>query len=216
MAIDQQTSLPAKGQGYYTQQVSSILGKSFWNGNKLTLDTAQVERQIRDKLPEIEDVSVKVPLVGRKPVIAIQLAEPAYILVPQLGNKFILDTTGRAIVDISSLRQPPKLLAISDQSGLAINPGQQILPGSTVDFITTFIQELAYGRVAVSSLVLPSVANQLNVDIAGQKYYIKTNLQGDARLQAGTYLAVAHKLKRTHIVPRQYVDVRVEQRAFYR
>jgi hypothetical protein len=63
---------------------------------------------------------------------------------------------------------------------------------------------------------LPSNANELDIQIAGQPYEVKFNLHSDkAREQAGTYLATIASLQKQGITPSKYIDVRVDGRAYY-
>ena len=65
-------------------------------------------------------------------------------------------------------------------------------------------------------MTLPPAASELDVKIAGKPYFVKFNLQADdARRQAGTFLATQAQLQRKGITPAQYIDVRVEGRAYY-
>jgi hypothetical protein len=52
--------------------------------------------------------------------------------------------------------------------------------------------------------------------INGAGYFVKFNLHGDAREEAGSYLAVKDYLASNQKTPGEYVDVRVENRAYYK
>jgi hypothetical protein len=65
-------------------------------------------------------------------------------------------------------------------------------------------------------MVLPVQTNELDVNLAGQSYFVKFDLQeNDPRQQAGTFLATIASLKSQNITPTKYVDVRVDGRAYY-
>jgi hypothetical protein len=68
----------------------------------------------------------------------------------------------------------------------------------------------------IESLTLPSGLSELDVRIKGQGYYVKFNLLGDGREEAGAYLALKSHLDAGHITPRQYIDVRVEGKGYYK
>jgi hypothetical protein len=66
-------------------------------------------------------------------------------------------------------------------------------------------------------MTLPPATSELDVRVAGQPYFIKFNLQsGDARQQAGTFLATQSHLQSQNIVPSTYIDVRVDGRSYYK
>jgi hypothetical protein len=50
----------------------------------------------------------------------------------------------------------------------------------------------------------------------GVGYFVKFNLHGNAREEAGAFLAVKEYLESSHKTPGEYVDVRVENRAYYK
>jgi hypothetical protein len=81
-------------------------------------------------------------------------------------------------------------------------------------------RELTAKHVKPGRLVLPPGGGELRVYPSGQPYVIKFNLHTNsarsARLQTGTYLAVARELKKQHLTPKHYIDVRVPGRAYYR
>jgi hypothetical protein len=70
--------------------------------------------------------------------------------------------------------------------------------------------------MSVGSMILPAGTSELDVHLAGQPYFVKFNLNNnDPRQQAGTFLAAIANLQKNHITPAQYIDVRVDGRAYY-
>lgn len=200
-------------QNYARQQLS----KSVLNGNKLTVDTSKLSQQMLEHFPELKDVSVTVPLLAHRPVVYIEPTATSLIMATSNGA-FLVSETGRAMLtapDVASLNQPD-LPVITDQSGLSLELGKQALPGGSVAFIKTVLGQLSVAKVTVGAMTLPSNASELDVQIAGQPYFVKFNLHSDeAREQAGTYLATIASLQKQKITPAKYVDVRVPGRAYY-
>jgi uncharacterized Ntn-hydrolase superfamily protein len=56
----------------------------------------------------------------------------------------------------------------------------------------------------------------LHLRIEGKAYLVKFNLRGDAREEAGAFLAVKQHLERAGKTPEQYIDVRVDNKTYYR
>lgn len=207
-----------RSQSTYQQAAQAIFGSSLANTNKLTVDTARVAEEMRRQFPELEQVSVALPLFGRQPVIYIQPAKPVLLFRASNGGVFVLDSQGRAVMDASQVRRPDKLglPVIEDQSGLPVTAGSTALPSSNIAFITEVVGQLKAKRLKPTSLTLPAGASQLDVRLEGIRYYVKFNLRGDARVEAGAFLAVKKHLERTKKTPGSYIDVRVENRAYYR
>jgi hypothetical protein len=170
-----------------------------------------------DQFPELANVSVTIPLVAHRPIIYIQLAQAAVILINNSGA-YVLDTSGRtllAAINAASL-QLPSLPIINDQSGLKLESGHQALPATDIGFIQTVVAQLAAKHITVSSMTLPAAASELDVHLSGQPFFAKFNLENNDPLQqAGTLLATMAQLQKQNITPAQYIDVRVDGRAYY-
>jgi cell division septal protein FtsQ len=202
---------------YYEPIINKLLASSIWNRNKITLNTDQINHQLLSRFPEISSASVTVPLAGHQPTVYIQPAQPVLILAASNGS-FVVDASGRALLNAASAAQPFKgLPTLTDQSSLNVSLDHQALPADNVKFIRVVLAELAAKQYQVASMVLPPASSELDVYPAGQPYFIKFNLQNnDARQQAGTFLALAVSLKQQNITPTQYIDVRVDGRAYYK
>lgn len=201
----------------YYQAARSILGGSLANSTKLTVDTGQVAEAIKKQFPELEEVSVALPLTGHTPLVYIQPAQPA-LLLKSAGDILVISDSGRVLAVSPSLTRLTKLglTVVEDQSGLALRPGADALPGSDIAFITEVVGQLKAKKVAITALTLPAGASGLDVRLKDEPYIVKFNLRGEARAEVGTYLAVRSYLKRTRQTPASYIDVRVDNKAYYR
>jgi hypothetical protein len=204
----------------YEAAASHQLASSVWNRNKITIDTAKLNRQLLNQFPELSSVSVTIPLLAHRALVYVEPAQPALVLVTGNGNdSFVIDTTGKVVLRAATpaaLGQA-NLPLVNDLSGLSIQPNRQVLAAASVSFIQTVIAQLAAKQTVVSGMTLPPAANELDVQVAGQPYFVKFNLQSDnPRGEAGTFLATIAQLHRQNITPSQYVDVRVDGRAYYK
>jgi hypothetical protein len=201
----------------YENAASQQLKRSIWNHNKITVDTAKLSQQLLSQFPELSSVSVTVPLLAHRPLVYIQPAQPALILVADNGS-FVIDTTGKALAGGGSpaVLHQPQLPLLTDQSGLRLQPNHQALPAASVGFVQAVIAQLAARQFAVSGMTLPAAASELDVQLAGQPYFVKFNLESDnPRGESGTFLATIAQLRKQNTVPVKYIDVRVDGRAYY-
>lgn len=208
-----------RSQETYQDTAREVLAGSLTNTNKLTINTGQVAAQLRDRFPELAHVSVVLPIIGNQPAIHIQTARPKLVLAStRTGGVFLIDSAGRAIMDATkvTVSVKEKLPVVQDQSGLSVAVGDNALPSDNVDFITEVIGQLSAKGIRVTSMVLPPGSSELDVWIDGVPYFVKFNLRGDARVGAGTFLAVKQQLERENKTPGSYIDVRVENKAYYR
>lgn len=202
--------------GVYQNYIQERLDESLWNKNKLTLDTRSVVSDLQKQFPEVSQAIVTVPILGHRPVVRIAVSSPAFVLATQHGAYYINDS-GVPLVRVSEVQnQLRDLQTVTDETGLPITTGTQILPTKTVDFISTVIGQLKATDTAVDSITLPLSANELHVRITGQPYVVRFNTSGDARVQVGTFLAVKKRLEGSKEIPKEYIDVRVDERAYYK
>lgn len=105
---------------------------------------------------------------------------------------------------------------IKDAVFVDAEPGDIVLPESTISFIDEVRFQFEQKGIDIDYLELPAVANELHLKPKDKDYIIKFNLQGNAREQAGVYFALIDRLVSDPglVSPKEYVDVRVESRAF--
>jgi hypothetical protein len=201
----------------YRAAAQDILDNSIFSRSKLLINSDSVARQLQKRFPELRAVSVTVPIASRQPIITIQATQPTLLLAGESGA-YLVDSEGVAVMKASELAEDVRtnLPIVTDETGAKLEVGQGALPTQTLQFIAELSRQLTAKNVQVSSMTLPAVANELHVRVVGEDYLIKFNVDGDARLQAGAYLATAEQLHKDGIRPQEYVDVRLEDRAFYK
>lgn len=202
----------------YETAASKLLAGSIWNRNKITVNTSSVSQGMLKEFPELSSVSVTLPLLSKRPIVYIQTAQPALVLSAQNGD-FIIDTTGKALIRTDKLPSGTDLTLprVTDQSGLSASINHQALTSGDVSFIQTVVAQLATRHFTVSAMEIPVGTSELDVHLSNQPYIVKFNLEsGTARQQAGTFLATQAKLQSQNVTPAQYVDVRVDGRAYYK
>lgn len=201
----------------YQTAADQLLASSVWNRNKITLNTGSITQRMLKQFPELSSVDVSLPLAGKHPTIYLQTAGPALILTAHNGS-FVIDTAGKALLlaDNWPSADRQKLPVVTDQSNLTVSLNHQVMTSGDVSFIQTVVAQLAARHQTVSAADLPVGTRELDIHLSGQPYTVKFNLEGgDARQQAGTFLATQAKLQSQHITPAQYIDVRVDGRAYY-
>jgi len=205
-------------QSAYQAAADHLLTASIWNRNKLTINTGKIEKQLTAQFPELASTTVTLPLLAHRPLIYIETAQPALLLSTADGT-YMLDASGKALLTGAQLGRFNNLTLplVTDQSGLRVQLNHQVITSQNVGFIQTVVAQLAARHLTIATMTLPATASELDVQVAGQPYFVKFNLASNtARQQAGTYLATAAQLQKQGITPAQYIDVRVEGRAYYK
>jgi hypothetical protein len=210
--------LVANGQGlharsYYEAQATKILNSSVFNRSKMTFDSRSFENDFMSEIPEIKDVTVHIPLVGKKLVVGLAFERPAYIFTVS-GKDYVVGESGVILAnasDVDALKLA-NLRRLEDKAPLQVTVGKPVLLTSDIAFIDTVYSELTGHTVGIDHMVLPQGAGELYVYPTGANYFIKFSLSGDAKQQAGAYFAVMKN--RGDAIPNEYVDVRIGERVF--
>lgn len=211
------TLVAVQKESVYQAAASQLINESLLSRSKLTADTDALAEKLMNKFPELGDVAVIIPLIGRRAVFEIRPAQPVLVLVGSSGS-YIIDSTGRPVLAASQLASSirDKLPVVSDDSGTEIKLGKQLFTSELVSFISDLSAQFKAKGISVESYELPFLANEVHLHLEGKGYVIKFNTENDARQQAGTYLALAEKLQADGVVPAEYVDVRIDERAYYK
>lgn len=201
----------------YAAAAQKHLQASIFSRSKLLINTKSIESQLLAEFPELKTVGIAIPIAGRQPIITIKAAEPRLVLTTAEGN-YIIDSAGRAVLKVTNLELAAKLglPSLQDDSGLGVELGRVTLTAHEAGFVSELNHQLGAKSVAVDSMILPTLVNELHLRPKGQPYFVKFNLQGDARQQAGTLLAILARFNREGIKPAEYIDVRVEEKVFYK
>lgn len=201
----------------YQAAVTESLRNSLLNSNKITVNTHSVVSDLRAKFPEIYDASVVLPLVGHRPTVYIELAQPV-LLLQTVNATAAVDSSGRALLvsadpTASANKQLPMLI---DTSALKMRVGDVVLSSLTVTFVKDVVRQFNAQHSSIAKMVLPAGKEELDVYPTGMKYYVRFNLhETSSRQQAGTYFAARQQLlKPGAAAPKQYIDVRLVGRAY--
>lgn len=94
--------------------------------------------------------------------------------------------------------------------------GASQLSARTEEYIAQLEQDLTDNHLSVVKFLLPTgKSRELYVDLAGYSYYFKVNMDRDTATTAEDILRMVDYLTEREIQP-EYVDVRVEGRAYYK
>jgi len=203
----------------YNQIVSNVIDSSLLNRFKLTVSSGQIDQTLRKDFPEINQTIENFSILSSSPKVYIQLKTPAVVDVIG-GHSYVLSNQGYILtyINYANYKQYANLpMVYSNYSYNNINIGSQILTSSTIKFIQIIYYGLEEKGIGVIKVSLVPGAEEVDVYLASQPYYVKFNLHNNSpRLQLGTYLATIAKLRKQGITPKDYIDVRVPGRAYYK
>jgi cell division septal protein FtsQ len=198
----------------YQQATDSIL-KGIKNSNKITFSEQDVVEQLQTQFPEIASASIELPIIAQTPVVHLNIAKPSFVLSSK-GQSYIVDSDGVAVAESNGFSGAQKLIRVEDQTGFSDEVGKQVMSAGSVKFINDLVKQCQHANVAISSLSLPNLAQELDLRTSDKPYYVKFYLGGDVLQQTGQFLATRHQLDANNTQPAQYLDVRVQGKIFYK
>ena len=202
---------------YYQSGIKSLLDSSITNRSKLLIDTNKLASEINQQFPELGEVVIVLPMVGRQPIVEAKPADAKLILV-SANDTFIIDENGLAIAlskDVESSARD-NLPIVVDETDVQIERGKAAITSEAVKLISEVYSQFAEKQIQIQSASLPISASELRIRLDNENYYIKFDLRGDGKLQAGTFIAMKDYLDEKNVAPKEYVDVRVPGKAFYK
>lgn len=171
---------------------------------------------LQSRYPEVQQASVETPLLGSIK-LSVTVA-PALLVLSSSNGAFVVTEQGRAAERIEATDKAlvAGLPLVQDDSGIVINRGQQVLTRSATQFIATVQAHMVSQDIVVERYSLPNNSGELQAKIAGRPYYARFNTQADARQQVGALLAISEKLATDGVGVKEYIDLRVDERVYYR
>jgi hypothetical protein len=205
-----------RADNVYSDFIAKKLSSSIFNKSKLTFNSEPLVTALQQEFPEVDSAVVTLPFIGHKPIVRIAVSTPAFVLATHQGSYYVNDK-GMPLVRVSDVqKQPADIAVVTDETGLPIKLGTQVLTTVTVQFISGLIEQLNASKTPYDGITLPLEANEVQLKLTGVPYVVRFNTLQDARIQVGTLLAVKQRLEGEGKTPKEYIDVRVEERAYYK
>ncbi len=200
----------------YQAAIDNKLSSSPFNRFRLTFNEQKIAKQVEGQFPELQEVVVRIPMFSHRPTVEFHMATPA-ALITSNHDTFVVDGDGRILFNKKDMPDPSKahnLPLINDVSSTIIEIGKPALSSDQVSYIRQIYLQADARSEQVSSIELQPGGTEIWVRFNEANYFVKFNLNADARQSIGTYFAVSEKLRSEGNTPKEYIDVRVAERAF--
>lgn len=143
----------------------------------------------------------------------VTLKKPLLVWKTDTGT-FYIDGSGSAFTT-NAYAEP--VLSVVDNSGIHTNNIGAVASGQFIQFLgqlVAAVNALGLGEVTQVSIP-PNTIKELDLHLAGRPYLVKTNVDSDPLQVAEDIKNTIHYLEGQGITP-QYIDNRVDGKAFYR
>ncbi len=202
----------------YMEATAAALRESILSRSKFTVNKSRIESALIAEFPEIQLASLQFHLIDKTPIIRLVPRNPVLLVESTQDNtRYYVDANGVVMAQKSTnTSEDSPLRTVVDESGLELIPGSRVLPVDTIRFIDQVEEQFNAADLRIQSMSLPAVANELHVRVVGDEFVGKFDITADVRIQAGTFIAVREQLNQDNIQPREYIDARIQGRAYYR
>ncbi len=175
------------------------------------LNYSSLNEYFLEHAPEIQSVrfessgliSTKMKLVFRQPVIKWSTG----------GHEYFVDNNG--VTFNRNYFDDPEI-AVDDQSGIPTSAGQEVLNKPFLSFIGQSIAKIKDKGYTVTGVILPAdTVRQVTFSLDGQRPVIRMTLDRGVDAQVSQALRAIEYFGSNGTSP-EYIDVRVDQRVFYK
>ncbi len=201
-----------------SDRTSKILNNSILNKSKLTFQRDKVQEQMMAAFPELTRVEITTPFFRHQPHIRMIVAQPS-VMLTNGSQLYVVDENGRAIFDATQNKpafDTSSLPLVQDKTTFQLRQGAPVLTRVQVDYIKMLVFQTSQKNLNVASMTLSGGGGELDMSLGGLPYYGKFNMFEDPRKSVGTFLAMKERLERDKATPKEYIDVRIAERAYVR
>lgn len=212
--------LSAQQQARYSEAIRVYSLENSFAQQAWTVDGAQAERFVLGTFPEVASARLK-PAHLLNPSLRMELSfrSPQYVWKDASNQPKYIDSKGRLFSENLTSVDEASLIQIDDQSGIVIETGNAAVSQQTLSFIGGLQGELKpvyKGKKVLKRVIIPVSTREVRVVPEGESYYIKMSTERSLAEQVGELRSLLGFLRSKKITPKQYIDIRLEDKAFYR
>lgn len=178
--------------------------------NLVTISSGRLEKSVTDQIPEIKDIALTRNWPGHL-IVAVVEREPS--LAWQSGGQlYLLDRDGTVIRELSG---QAKVSVVVDTTNLPVEIGTRVVPERFVKFTLDTVRELKSVGGGIRQISVVDTTSELNVGLE-DGYLVRFDTTREAGEQLRSLNLVLAELKKQGKKPAEYVDLRVEGKAYYK
>lgn len=195
-----------------SDSLNKILDSSLFGRNTILLSTDKLSKQLMDQDKQLGQVKIGRDFING---LVVTITEETPSLGWQSGSSvFVLSSDGRAIAlaDKADGTMP----IVVDSANIPVKIGQKVVPIEFINFVQIIVKGLHAQKIDFLQLsVPPESIGELYVQTK-TGYKIKFDTSRDGAGQLSDLKAVLSSLSTQKKLPTEYIDLRIEGRAFYK
>jgi cell division septal protein FtsQ len=197
----------------YQQSIQQYFTKHPMERFGFSINHKQLASELESAHPELLSVDVDKDWYGGNARFVLQFRKP--LLVWETGgHRFYVDDQG---VAFEYDHFGGKYVSVSDQSGISPSvSGGSVASNRFINFLGKMVGAVnAGGKGNVTEIIIPASTREADLKLQGRGYPIKTHTDRDPLKQAEDIINALKWFDDKKITP-QYVDVRVEGKAYFK
>ncbi|HEX6462031.1 MAG TPA: hypothetical protein VFZ58_02025 [Candidatus Saccharimonadales bacterium] len=177
-----------------------------------TLQRQRFMAFIERSYPEIASIQLKSSWLGVDRSFHITYRQA--LATWQIGDKrFYIDANGIAF---TALHGPEPRLKVEDASGFQPTDGNSVASKRFIRYLGQLLAAVQLKQIgSVERIIIPTSMRELDIYFKDRSYPLKTHIDRDPYKQVDDIAAALTFIDEKQVKP-QYVDVRIEGRAYYR
>lgn len=196
----------------HLQRVAEEGARSQWFGrNTLLLSTGNLSDYMVESEPGLKEV--KIDRIGLNSINIVIAERQPSLNWKAAGVIYLLDIDGTVI---GESRGPyVKLPTVIDSTNLPVEAGKRVAPSSFVTFCSEMFKRLPEANVKPTEMIVPETTTEVNIK-TDKGYLIKMDTTRTVEGELNDLKAVQAELSKAKKVPVEYIDLRIENKAYYK
>ena len=175
------------------------------------LNNNDLKQFFLQKAPEVKNIRIEGDFLARS---AVKLTFRQPVAQWSSGGKVYFVDDGGVTFEQNYFGTPA--VAVRDESGLPTRGGQEVINRQFLSFLGQAVSAFAQYKIKVSEATLPaSTVRQVWFKVEGRATQVRMTVDRSAQSQVKQAIIMLEYLGKTGSVP-EYIDVRVDQRSFYK
>ena len=196
---------------HITNVARTALDKQWFGGNVILVNTSALAHSLEQADPGIKKASVHRSLFHG---ITIDITERQPTLNWKSGGTtYLLDADATAIGPTKGAYTT--LPTVTDSSNLPVKTGDRVAPTSFVSFAADIAKLLPAAGYVITDMTVPTTTSELNVRTS-TGLVIKFDTTRPPGEQIADLQAVQKELAKAKKTPTEYIDLRIEHKAYYK
>lgn len=208
-------------QSNYEKSLRSIYRANTIMGQSWLANESAIEKDFLNEYPEVERVSIGArSLLGATAEADVRFRSPVFTWQDASGVEQFVDKYGVLFSkNLDPSVNADTLIHIDDKSGAVLKAGTSVLTNDLIAFVGQLHSSVAKifgGEKKIASVTIPKSTREVQIQVSGVPYSIKFNSFRDINVQMGELSDLLRHLSSQDVTPQEYIDVRVEHKAFYK